>query len=383
MNKVNLPTIAVVGTRGIPANYGGFETFAEEISIQLIRNYGFRVTVICDAEQAALNKGLVEYKGVKLRYSRFAKGKNAIRFYHDSIAMAIRDHDIIYSCGPAGGLFGWLVHNHGKIMMTNPDGLNSQRSKWSYPVKVGFRLFERAACYFSDRLICDSVAIERYVRERYGCTHTDVVEYGAYVNPYVEPAEPEKQLFADQVLAELGLVSGQYHLVVSRLEPENNVEPVIRGYQATARRWPLVVVGNLRSTGYVERLRQIAGDQVQFVGGIYDKNKLAVVRAHAASYFHGHSVGGTNPSLLEAMGSRNLCVCHGNQFNREVVGEFGLFFADAEQVSVHLFDIEADAARFDALRDGVLSRVRDYYNWDNMAEKYYRIFTAAYSRGVR
>ena len=383
MNEDILPRVAIVGARGIPASYGGFETFAEEISVHLVRNYGFHMTVVCDAEQASANQGLTEYKGVQLRYSRFSKGKDAIRFYHDSIKRVVEDHDIVYSCGPAGGLFGWLVHRHGKIMMTNPDGLNSQRSKWSYPVKIGFRMFERAASYFSDRVVCDSAAIERYVRERYGCMHTDVVEYGAYVNPYVQPAEHEKRALADKVLAELGLVSGQYHLVVSRLEPENNVEPVIRGYQLADRKWPLVIVGNIKPTGYVHRLQQVAGEQVRFVGGIYDKEKLAIVRAHAASYFHGHSVGGTNPSLLEAMGSRNLCVCHDNLFNREVVGEFGLFFADAGQVSAHLGNIEMNAARFEPLRDGVLLKVRDYYNWDNMAEKYRRIFTAACARGVR
>jgi glycosyltransferase involved in cell wall biosynthesis len=372
-----------VGSRGIPASYGGFETFAEEIAVHLVRNHGFEVTVVCDQEQAALNNGLTEYKGVKIRYSSFAKGKNAIRFYHDSIASVVDDHDIVYSCGPAGGLFGWLVHRHGKIMMTNPDGLNSQRSKWSYPVKVGFRLFERAASFFSDRVICDSEAIERYVRERYACRHTDVAEYGAYVNPYVPPVESEKETFADKVLSEFGLVSGQYHLVVSRLEPENNVKPVIQGYQAAKRQLPLVIVGNLKSSGYVEQLKQIAGEQVRFVGGIYDKDKLAVVRAYAASYFHGHSVGGTNPSLLEAMGSRNLCICHDNQFNREVVGENGLFFADAGQVDEHLLNIESDTARFESMRDGALIRVRDYYNWDNMAEKYHRIFTQAFASSVR
>lgn len=382
MTRNKIPRVAIVGSRGIPASYGGFETFAEEISVHLVRNHGFKITVVCDAEQAALNGGLSEYKGVQLSYSRFAKGENAIRFYYDSIARVVENHDIVYSCGPAGGLFGWLVHRHGKIMMTNPDGLNSQRSKWSYPVKVGFRLFERAASFFSDRVICDSVSIERYIRERYGCLHTDVAEYGAYVNPYVMPSDSQR-MFAENLLSEMGLVSGQYHLVVSRLEPENNVEPIVRGYQESERKWPLVVVGNLKSTGFVGRLQEIAGSQVRFVGGIYDKDKLAVVRAHAASYFHGHSVGGTNPSLLEAMGSRNLCVCHDNQFNREVVQEQGLFFADAQQVSAHLKSIEGDAARFEPLRDGALNRVRDFYNWDNMAEKYHRIFTATKASGVR
>lgn len=370
------PRIAIVGSRGIPASYGGFETFAEEISVHLVRNYGYSVTVVCDAKQESVNKGMTEYKGVQLKYSRFSKGENAIRFYHDSITRVVEDHDIVYSCGPAGGLFGWLVHRHGKVMMTNPDGLNSQRSKWSYPVKVGFRLFERAASYFSDRVICDSVAIEDYVRARYGCMHTDVAEYGAYANPFVLNDDSVATQSA-QVLREFGLVSGEYHLVVSRLEPENNVEAIIQGYQANERKWPLVVVGHLKETGFVKRLHEIAGEQVRFVGGIYDKEKLAIVRAHATSYFHGHSVGGTNPSLLEAMGSRNLCVCHDNQFNREVVQGFGLFFAEAREVNEHLICIEEDASAFDIMRDGALQRVRDYYNWDNMAAKYHRIFMNA------
>jgi len=382
VNEIALPRVAIVGARGIPASYGGFETFAEEISVHLVRNYGFHVTVVCDAEQESANQGLTEYKGVQLRYSRFSKGKDAIRFYHDSIARVVEDHDIVYSCGPAGGLFGWLVHRHGKVMMTNPDGLNSQRSKWSYPVKIGFRMFERAASYFSDRVICDSFAIQGYIRTRYGCLHTDVAEYGAYANPYVRDDGPAAVSSA-KVLGEYGLVSGGYHLVVSRLEPENNIEAIVRGYQAGVRKWPLVVVGHLKESGFVKRLREIAGEQVHFVGGIYDKEKLAIVRAHAASYFHGHSVGGTNPSLLEAMGSRNLCICHDNQFNREVVQGFGLFFADAHAVNEHLIRIEKNASAFESMRDGALQRVRDYYNWDNMAVKYHRIFTRAVERAAK
>lgn len=382
MNKTVLPRVAFVGARGIPASYGGFETFAEEISVKLAQQYGYQVTVVCDAEQEKHNKGSTEYRGVKLRYSRFAKGKNAIQFYRDSIHLVAADHDIVYSCGPAGGLFGWMVHRQGKIMMTNPDGLNSQRSKWSYPVKIGFRLFERAASYFSDRVICDSLAIEVYVRERYGCLHTDVAEYGAYTNPYIQN-EGSKATTAAGVLAENGLTSGAYHLVVSRLEPENNVESIIQGYQASERKWPLVVVGILKETGFVKRLQEIAGEQVHFVGGIYDKEKLAIVRAHAASYLHGHSVGGTNPSLLEAMGSRNLCVCHDNQFNREVVQGNGLFFADASDVDDRLARIEKNPSELEALRDGALQRVLGYYNWDNMAAKYHRIFMTAFESKIK
>ncbi len=372
MKHSALPRIAIVGSRGIPASYGGFETFAEEIAVHLLRNHGYKVTVVCDAEQREKNEGMTDYEGVTLRYSAFAKGGNAIRFYRDSIAQVVGDHDIIYSCGPAGGLFGPMVRRHGKVMMTNPDGLNSKRSKWSKPVQIAFRIFEWAACRFSDRVVCDSKAIEDYIRASYGCMYTDVAEYGAYPNPWLE-----QEGNAAAVLDEFGLTRGGYHLVVSRLEPENNVETIVRGHGLESRRWPLIVVGNLKESEFVRNLQRIAGEQVRFVGGIYDKEKLALVRAHAASYLHGHSVGGTNPSLLEGMASRNLCICHDNPFNREVVGDAnGLFFADAEQVRDRLARLEADPDAFEPMRNAVLGRVRDYYNWDAMAEKYDRIFMA-------
>ena len=373
MKTLEVPRVAIVGSHGIPANYGGFETFAEQIAVHLCRNHGYRMTVVGDAEQERQTGSLPVYRGVALRYARHAKSTAAIRFYYDSIRNVVADHDIIYSCGPAGALFGPLVRGKGKIMMTNPDGLNSYRSKWSRPIKMAFRLFEWASCRFSDRVICDSKEIERYVLQSYGCRHTDVIEYGAHANPWLDRT--------DAVLAALGdyaLVPEQYHLVVSRLEPENNLETIVRGYQAGRRAWPLVVVGNLKQTEYVAALQRLAGPMVRFLGGIYEKEKLAALRAGASSYLHGHSVGGTNPSLLEAMGSRNLCICHDNPFNREVLRDNGLFFADADGVDAHLVRIESGLSAFNELRAGVLRRVVEYYNWDNMAAKYHQVFMRAF-----
>jgi glycosyltransferase involved in cell wall biosynthesis len=372
MSKVKLPRVAIIGSRGIPANYGGFETFSEEIAVHLVKMYGYEVTVVCDAEQKQHNTAMDMYQGVNLRYSSYAKGGNAIGFYHDSIKQVLDDHDIIYSCGPAGGLFGFMVRRHGKIMMTNPDGLNSRRSKWSKPVQLAFRAFEFAASRFSDWVVCDSKAIETYIRQSYRCKHTFVAEYGAYTNPYIREEE-----VSNKILASYGVKSGEYHLVVSRLEPENNVEEIVYGFQQYKRKWPLIIVGNLQKTVFVQKLQAIAGDNIHFVGGIYDKDKLAILRAHSATYLHGHSVGGTNPSLLEAMGSHNLCICHDNTFNREVVSDHGLFFKDADDVSEILQKVEANLEGYVAMRDGVMNRVVNYYNWENMANKYNNIFLKA------
>jgi len=372
-NKV-LPRIAFVGARGLPANYGGFETFAEEISINLVRRYGYQVTVVCDAAQYQSNGGLVDYKGVQLRYSKFSKGGQALRFYLDSIDKVIEDHDIVYSCGPAGGLFGPLVRRHGKIMMTNPDGLNSKRSKWTWPVKMAFRVFEFIASKFSDWVVCDSKAIEEYIQKSYRCKHTKVAEYGAYRNEFMDVTG-----LTQNVLSEYMLKPNGYHLVVSRLEPENNVDVILSGYLKRDRKLPIVVIGNLNDTDFVRDLQKMACDNVRFIGGIYNKKHLSILRAHSASYLHGHSVGGTNPSLLEAMGSMNLCICHDNQFNREVVQNCGIYFKDSSDVDECIESVENKRGDLSGKREAALLRVENYYNWENMAAKYNQIFLNAFN----
>ena len=370
MSSVVLPRVAIVGARGIPACYGGFETFAEEIAMHLVRQYGYQVTVVCDAEQKKINNGITEHHGVQLRYSKFSKSNNAVRFYHDSIRCVAEDHEIIYSCGPAGGMFSYVVHNQGGIMLVNPDGLNSRRAKWSWPVKMGFRAFEYISTRLSDVVVCDSAAIDGYIRSTYHVRNTYIAEYGAYENQFLNKDH------VDELLKPFGLAPRGYHLVVSRLEPENNVDMIILGFSQKKRVYPLVVVGNLKDSGYLRKLKECAGSQVRFVGGIYMPDTLSVVRAESISYFHGHSVGGTNPSLLEAMGSRNLCVCHDNVFNREVVGESGLFFSNVEDVDRLFDEIESNPEdeKLEFLRASVLERVRSYYNWENMTRKYDMLF---------
>lgn len=375
MNNVQLPRIAIVGSRGIPASYGGFETFAEEISVHLYRLYGYHVTVVCDDEQRKKNDGLKEYKGVSLVYSDYAKSRNPIRFYYDSIKKTL-DSDIIYSCGPAGGLFGMVARRNGKIMMTNPDGLNSKRSKWNWFVQQGFRLFERVASKFSNYVVCDSYGIEAYIQKEYGVKNTFVAEYGAYVNPFIDV----KNKTVDEVLDKYNLRSGNYHLVVSRLEPENNIEIIERAYLVSQSKYPLIIVGGLKETDFVKKLREIASDNVHFLDGIYNKDELAIIRANAVTYLHGHSVGGTNPSLLEAMASKNLCIAHDNVFNREVLQDKAIYFSDIEELSSIYQQVELDGSEaFASLREGALQRVIDYYNWNNITSKYHDIFSTVLS----
>jgi rhamnosyltransferase len=376
--------IAIIGSRGIPAKYGGFETFAENIAINLLNRYAYTVTVVCDAEQKVTNGAIESFKGIRLTYSRYSKSKNPLLFYFTSVIASVQNNDIIYSCGPTGGVFGLITRFKKRIMATNPDGLNWRRAKWNPLVKKAFRIFEYLASKFSNFMICDSVEIEKHIRTSYRCKKTLVAEYGAEINSYIK-SENEKvnTVFMKKILGKYNLEKGRYHLVVSRLEPENNIDMIIKAHKKQKNKYPLVIVGNLKATTYVKGLQSLAGDDIYFLGGIYNRDELAIIRANARDYIHGHSVGGTNPSLLEAMASKNLCICHDNPFNREVLKNYGYYFKNEDELSAIITKTELkDLSEFENMRIQTLERIKKYYNWDNITEKYNRIFkTMIESRG--
>lgn len=242
------------------------------------------------------------------------------------------------------------------------------RGKWPTSTKRVLRFMFYCAMRFSDFLVYDSEGIRKMLQKTIPCKrNTYTIAYGAHTNPYLGVASPE----VDAVLEKYGLAARQYYLVVSRLEPENNVDVIIDGYRNCPGRRSLVIVGNLRDTAFVRKLRGIHAEKVRFVGGIYSKSELRILRANAAAYVHGHSVGGTNPSLLEAMASANVCVCHDNIFNREVAGDGAFYFGDKRALSDAITRIEsADISDLDRRRQAGLRRVGQLYNWDRIAEQY-------------
>jgi rhamnosyltransferase len=175
-----------------------------------------------------------------------------------------------------------------------------------------------------------------------------------------------------KILSKYGLDYDNYHLVVSRLEPENNVSMIIQGYKASNAKKKLAIVGTVLNNKYCQSLLRNKDDNILFLGGIYDKETISVIRANAYSYWHGHSVGGTNPSLLEAMGSANLCVCHDNVFNRSTLKNNGLFFKNIEEVKF-LFD-RIEAFRDREMRIKVLALAKQHYSWQRIANEYRRLF---------
>ncbi len=357
-------SIAILGSRGIPASYGGFETFAEELSVRLVQR-GHEVTVFCEDTQDYCDK---IYKGIRLEYVKTRPLGPLNIVWFDTLCMlkAAGKHDLILLLGYGAGAFVWVPRFFGTPVWINMDGLEWKRSKWPWYGRLFLRINEWCAVQFSSRVIADSKGIRDYLKRKYGEDITcDMIPYGAEI---VEKSP-------DTTLLHLYTVEpNNYYLVVCRLEPENHVAEIIHGFVASASQKKLIIVGNVDvDTSYVKKLKQTNDHRVHFVGTIYEKNKLHALRYYAFGYFHGHSVGGTNPSLLEALGCGNLVIAHDNPFNREVAAECGRYFTSVSDISEIINSIEFQSNQ-DTISDMAQDRIRKIYNWERITDLYEDLF---------
>jgi len=364
--------IAILGTRGIPARYGGFETFAERLALGL-RARGVEVTVFCEAEAPSAPE---EYEGVRLRYVA-APALGPLRtILYDLMCLwaARRGFDVVYMLGYGAAPFCVIPRLWGSEVWINPDGLEWARAKWGFAAKSYFRLMERVSLVAAARIIADAEAIAASLASRHGklkaCT---VIPYGCDCLD----AAP-----ADELLGKWNLVPGSYFLVVCRLEPENHVLEIIEAFQRSASKRQLIVVGNhLAGTSYADQLGAARDARIRMIGTVYDKAELAALRYHCFAHLHGHSVGGTNPSLLEAMGCGNLIVAHDNSFNRETLDDCGLFFRDSEELARVIDDAEKNEAELERWREAARKRARDFYSWEDIISRYAALLEQALDRG--
>lgn len=354
--------VALLGTRGVPARYGGFETAVEEIGARLA-DRGHEVTVYCR------NPGqtMTSYRGMNLVNAPAIKHRMAETLSHTAISTAhaiIRDRpDVV------------LMLNAGNAPMLKPlalakipsaihlDGLESRREKWRGAGARYYRWAERSAVRWGDVVIADAEAIADHVQKQYGriCT---VIPYGAAV---IDPGANR--------LAELGVTKGCYHLIVARFEPENHVLDAVHAYRQSAEVLPLIVVGSAPyAQWYIDKIESAAaGDpRIRMVGSIYDAELLDQLYANARTYFHGHSVGGTNPSLLRAMGAGAPVLAFDVEFNREVTAGHAFFWADAQALTELLDEISTGAfdARLTELGHLGQARVAEHYQWDAVTDMY-------------
>jgi glycosyltransferase involved in cell wall biosynthesis len=366
--------IAFVSTRGIPNNYGGFEQFAEYISVGLAKR-GYDVTVY-SPKYHPYHKD--EYKGVHIRHIYSPEkwmGGSVGSFFYDFACLRDalkRGHfDIIYEAGYTSIIPAYIWFDVKKIkspiFTTNMDGLEFKRSKFNKWVQKFIHWEEKEAVKHSHYLIADNMGIRDYYKEVYG-KESKFLAYGA--NIYDD--------YDEKHLESLGLHPNGYYLIIARLEPENNVRMAIEGYKHSIehRRKPLVIVGKTTTKHAKELLFEYGDDpSIQFVGGIYDFNKLNSIRHFSYAYFHGHSVGGTNPSLLEAMAAGCFILAHDNIFNRAVLRENATYYGSAEEVSDLLDHIEEnEVVHRQRFVNENLEVIRKEYSWDHLVDQHEEYF---------
>lgn len=358
-----LVRIAILGIRGVPARYGGFETFAEQLGKRLVEQ-GHEVTVY--GRSRSVPRGLREYLGMRIVRLPAPHSKYFETVLH-SIFAAIHvlgnHHDLVYVCNSANVPAVVLLLLGRKRVVLNVDGLEWQRAKWNALGRAYYRICAWVAARLPAHVVTDARVIQSYYARAYG-RNTRYFPYGTDLVPVPD----------DGTLEHLGLEQGRYVLYVSRLEPENNAHVVIDAYERVRTELPLVIVGDAPYAGtYVESLRRTLDRRVRFLGAIYGP-RYQVLRSHAALYVQATEVGGTHPALVEAMGFANVIVANDVPEHRETLDEAGRYYSGADGLADAIQDLLDHPAAADTLRSAAHRRAAEFYSWDQISADYERWF---------
>jgi glycosyltransferase involved in cell wall biosynthesis len=353
--------IAFIGSRGVPARYGDFETATEEIGRRLAER-GHQVTVYCRPGNGDASETV--YKGMRKIYVPCVKKKSLETLTHTAVALihaAFRSYDVLIIMNPANGPLCIIPRLRRTPFALHVDGLDWERSRWP---KFG-RAFIRFGAWCSTKLAPALIADSRGIQDFYRTTWNRETVYAAYGADIQEPRSAAR-------LHELGLESRGYLLVVARLEPENHTDLIVQAYKNMDTDLPLVIVGDTNyASDYINALKKSESESIRFLGGVYDADLLETLLQHCQVYLHGHSVGGTNPVLLQAMAASCAIVCLNVSFNGEVVGNTALTFEpDAGSLESTLSDLLENPAPLETFRGEARSRVETLYTWEAVTDAY-------------
>ncbi|WP_316633666.1 DUF1972 domain-containing protein [uncultured Flavobacterium sp.] len=359
--------ISIIGTRGIPNHYGGFEQCAEYLALGLVKR-GFEVIVYNSHNHPYQEK---DWNGVKIVhcYDPEEKLGTTGQFIYDfNCILDVRkqDCDIILQLGyTSSSIWGWLMPKKA-IITTNMDGLEWKRTKYSNRVKKFLIYAESLGVKYSNHLISDSIGIKNYLKDKYKVEST-YIAYGATIfqNPNVVAIE------------RYNINCYDYDMLIARLEPENSIEIILDGVVKAHLSRPFLIIGN-HDTPYGNSLKgkYNSHKQIQFLGSIYDIEVLNNLRYYSNIYFHGHTVGGTNPSLLEAMSSNSLICANENDFNRYILGEDALYFTSDNDVARHLVGLDYKEYRYQSMLIANKKKIIDLYDWEIIIDQYANHFNS-------
>ena len=386
-------TVYIIGSKGIPAKYGGFETFVEKLT-EFQKDKDIQYYVACMRENSAksgITEDVFEHNGATCFNIDVPNIGPASAIVYDiaalnkAIEIAKKNKDeapifYILACriGPFISTIKRKIKALGGTLMVNPDGHEWLRAKWSLPVRKYWKYSERLMVKHADLLICDSKNIEKYIQ-------TDYIRYQpntTYI-AYGTDTTKSQLTFSDEKVrswyGEKNVCENEYYLVVGRFVPENNYEAMIRGFMKSSSKKDFVLITNVEQNKFYEKLRQETSfdkdPRVKFVGTVYDQELLKYIREHAFAYLHGHEVGGTNPSLLEALSSTKLNLLLDVGFNREV-GEAGAVYWRKDELTRVIEEVERfDEDAVSELDEKSSQRIANAFTWEKIVKSYERIFT--------
>lgn len=383
LNDSSVQHVFIVGSKGIPGNYGGYETFVDRLTEYHQNNPNLKYHVACKAKDTKT----FEYHNADCFDVKVPSIGPAQAIYYDVAALnqCVRyikrhniQHPIVYilACriGPFAAHFQRVIHKLGGKLYINPDGHEWMRAKWSAPVRKYWKISEQLMTKHCDLLICDSKNIEDYIHDEYGKYNpkTTFISYGAETRKS-KLADDDPKLIA--WYKEKGLSPKSYYLVVGRFVPENNYETMIREFMKSHSKRDFALITNV-SDKFLEELKEKThfdqDPRIKFVGTVYDKELLMKIRENAYGYFHGHEVGGTNPSLLEALGSTDLNLLLDVGFNREVAEDSALYWTKQSGNLASLIDW-ADGMNADEISElgkKASLRIVEAYSWQHIADEY-------------
>ena len=351
--------IGIMGTRGIPNNYGGFEQFAQTISLGLFRQ-GHEVYVYNSSHHPYKGK---DWNGVQIIHCKDWEQKLGTfgQFFYDLNCIRDarkRNFDVLFHFGYSSDSFWWRRWPKKTVNIVNMDGLEWKRTKYNWLTRKFLKWAESLAAKKADVLVADSLAIQQHILDKYNKT-SNFIPYGAviFANPHAGG------------LSKFQLMPNKYFLVIARMEPENNIEMILEGFTASNQSCPLLIIGNTsnRFGKYISSRYQQSN--IIFAGAVYDNELLNNLRYYSQIYFHGHSVGGTNPSLLEAMACGCTIAAHDNIFNKAVLEKEGYYFSSAADVTA-IINKPNEPDRAEQFRSLNKEKIRSIYNPEKVLASY-------------
>lgn len=385
--------VFIIGSKGIPAKYGGFETFVEKLTFyQKSPDIQYHVSCLVNPHEYDSIKTEFEHNGAhcfNIKDLNIGAAKavfydiNALKYCIEYIKKNNVQNPIIYilACriGPFIGYYKKKINKLGGHLFVNPDGHEWKRAKWSAPVRKYWKISERLMVKHAELVICDSKNIEKYIKKDYKQykANTTFIAYGAETSKSIL-ADDDPELTSWYV--EKGIRPKEYYLVVGRFVPENNYETMIREFMKSNTNKDFVLITGTDRNTFYDSLKVSTGfdkdDRIKFVGTVYNQEVLKKIRENAYGYLHGHEVGGTNPSLLEALGSTDLNLLLDVGFNREVAEDAAIYWnKDVGNLAAFIEDADTmGEAEILALKQKAHRRISDYYSWNYIVDQYENIF---------